>query len=82
MKYFENRFLKNIVYKNICLFQGALRIQDLSIRDSGIYTCIAGKSKADLNLIVKQRPGEFPSSEEIERQKANPLDDPNDSVDR
>lgn len=49
--------------------KGALRIQNLTYRDSGIYTCIAGRSSADLSLTVKPKPGEFPSSEEIERQK-------------
>lgn len=75
----------NIQYLNnntIKFHQGALRIQDVKFHDSGIYTCIAGKSSADLNLIVKQRPGEFPSSEEIEKQKIHPQNDPNDSVDR
>lgn len=49
--------------------KGALRIQNLTYRDSGMYTCIAGRSSADLNLTVKPKPGEFPTSEEIERQK-------------
>ena len=31
----------------------------------------AGQSSADLMLTVKARPGEFPSSEEIDRQNAN-----------
>ncbi|GLV43482.1 no long nerve cord [Carabus blaptoides fortunei] len=51
--------------------KGALRIQNLSYRDSGTYTCMAGRSSADLTLIVKSRPGEFPSSEEIEKQNVN-----------
>ncbi|XP_033608182.1 protein madd-4 isoform X5 [Cryptotermes secundus] len=51
--------------------KGALRIQDVTHRDGGIYTCLAGQSSADLVLTVKARPGEFPSSEEIDRQAAN-----------
>ncbi|XP_073960715.1 ADAMTS-like no long nerve cord [Choristoneura fumiferana] len=54
--------------------KGALRITALSLRDHGIYTCVAGRSSANLTLLVKPRPGEFPSSEEIERHKA--LDEP------
>ncbi|XP_063897140.1 protein madd-4 [Helicoverpa armigera] len=54
--------------------KGALRINSLSLRDHGVYTCVAGRSSANLTLLVKPRPGEFPSSEEIERHKA--LDEP------
>ncbi|XP_045518903.1 ADAMTS-like protein 1 isoform X2 [Pieris brassicae] len=54
--------------------KGALRITSLSLRDHGVYTCVAGRSSANLTLLVKPRPGEFPSSEEIERHKA--LDEP------
>lgn len=54
--------------------KGALRIQNLAYSDSGIYTCMAGKSTADLSLTVKPKPGEFPSSEEIERHNQNRLD--------
>ncbi|XP_075985885.1 ADAMTS-like no long nerve cord [Anticarsia gemmatalis] len=54
--------------------KGALRITALSLRDHGVYTCVAGRSSANLTLLVKPRPGEFPSSEEIERHKA--LDEP------
>ncbi|XP_039752542.1 protein madd-4 isoform X1 [Pararge aegeria] len=54
--------------------KGALRITSLSLRDHGVYTCVAGRSSANLTLVVKPRPGEFPSSEEIERHKA--LDEP------
>nr|XP_021208563.1 protein madd-4 isoform X1 [Bombyx mori] len=54
--------------------KGALRITTLSFRDHGVYTCVAGRSNANLTLLVKPRPGEFPSSEEIERHKA--LDEP------
>ncbi|XP_069688307.1 protein madd-4 [Periplaneta americana] len=48
--------------------KGALRIQDVTQRDAGVYTCVAGQSSADLVLTVKTKPGEFPSSEEIDRQ--------------
>ncbi|KAM3958734.1 LOW QUALITY PROTEIN: ADAMTS-like no long nerve cord [Aphomia sociella] len=54
--------------------KGALRITSLSLRDHGVYTCVAGRSSANLTLLVKPRPGEFISSEEIERHKA--LDEP------
>ncbi|XP_059062707.1 protein madd-4 isoform X1 [Achroia grisella] len=54
--------------------KGALRITTLSFRDHGVYTCVAGRSSANLTLLVKARPGEFISSEEIERHKA--LDEP------
>ncbi|XP_063229070.1 protein madd-4 [Bacillus rossius redtenbacheri] len=65
--------------------KGALRIQDVTHRDSGVYTCVAGLSTADLALAVRSRPGEFLSSEEIEHQNRNGnripdragLDDPN-----
>ncbi|XP_041971374.1 protein madd-4 isoform X2 [Aricia agestis] len=54
--------------------KGALRITSVSLRDHGVYTCAAGRSSASLSLSVKPRPGEFPSSEEIDRHKA--LDEP------
>ncbi|XP_021917210.1 ADAMTS-like protein 1 [Zootermopsis nevadensis] len=63
--------------------KGALRIQDVTQRDGGTYTCLAGQSSADLVMTVKPRPGEFPSSEEIDRQNMNhmldrtSLEDPN-----
>jgi hypothetical protein len=38
---------------------------------NGIFLSAAGQSSADLVLTVKARPGEFPSSEEIDRQNAN-----------
>lgn len=47
-----------------------MEIKNCCIRDSGIYTCIAGRSTADLALSVKPKPGEFPTSEEIQRQQA------------
>lgn len=46
--------------------KGALRIQNLAYKDSGMYTCVAGQSSADVTIAVKPRPGEFPSSEEID----------------
>ncbi|KAG7296503.1 hypothetical protein JYU34_020277 [Plutella xylostella] len=55
--------------------KGALRITSLSLRDHGVYTCVAGRSSANLTLVVKPRPGEFPSSEEIERHN-KALDEP------
>lgn len=48
--------------------KGALRVQNLTYRDSGVYTCIAGRSSADLTLSVRPRPGEFLTSEEIQKQ--------------
>ncbi|XP_054277879.1 protein madd-4-like [Macrosteles quadrilineatus] len=54
--------------------KGALRIADVTYVDSGVYTCIAGRSSADVAITVKPRPGVFPSSEEIERQHHNQLD--------
>ncbi|KAF5289701.1 hypothetical protein FQR65_LT11755, partial [Abscondita terminalis] len=48
--------------------KGALRILNLNYKDRGVYTCIAGKSTADLVLSIKPRPGEFPTSEEIQKQ--------------
>ncbi|KAL1130045.1 hypothetical protein AAG570_012988, partial [Ranatra chinensis] len=53
--------------------KGALRIQEVSYGDTGVYTCLAGRSSADITINVKSRPGEFPSSEEIERQPNNNL---------
>ncbi|GLH06200.1 Papilin, partial [Gryllus bimaculatus] len=48
--------------------KGALRIQDVKSQDGGKYSCIAGHSKADLFLSVKDKLGVLTSSEEIERQ--------------
>ncbi|XP_059474387.1 ADAMTS-like protein 3 isoform X3 [Neocloeon triangulifer] len=47
--------------------KGALRVQDVVYSDSGIYTCMAGRSFADITLTVKPRPGHFPTSEEIDK---------------
>ncbi|XP_045473745.1 protein madd-4 isoform X3 [Harmonia axyridis] len=47
--------------------KGALRIQNLSLRESGSYTCIAGKSSANIQISVRPKPGEFPTSEEIQK---------------
>ncbi|XP_075215247.1 ADAMTS-like no long nerve cord [Lycorma delicatula] len=54
--------------------KGALRIQEVDYSDSGVYTCIAGRSSADLTLTVKPRPGDFPSSEEVMKTHHNQLD--------
>ncbi|XP_049817483.1 ADAMTS-like protein 1 isoform X3 [Aethina tumida] len=37
--------------------KGALRIQNLTLRDSGLYTCIAGKSTASIQISVRPKPG-------------------------
>ncbi|XP_017781634.1 PREDICTED: ADAMTS-like protein 1 isoform X2 [Nicrophorus vespilloides] len=47
--------------------KGALRVTGLTYRDSGVYTCVAGRSSADLTLTVRPKPGEFINSEEVER---------------
>ncbi|XP_046490682.1 protein madd-4 isoform X2 [Neodiprion pinetum] len=47
--------------------KGALRIVDVSYSDNGVYACIAGHSQAEVRLLVKVRPGEYMSSEEILR---------------
>ncbi|XP_055685146.1 protein madd-4 isoform X8 [Lutzomyia longipalpis] len=47
--------------------KGALRIVHISYRDSGIYTCHASLSSADLKLTVKPKPGDFPSQEQYEK---------------
>lgn len=49
--------------------KGALRILEVSFRDSGVYTCHAGLSKADLKLTVKGKPGELTASEDYERHR-------------
>lgn len=49
--------------------KGALRILEVNFRDSGVYTCHAGLSKADLRLTVKGRPGELTASEDYERHR-------------
>ncbi|KAK3927660.1 Protein madd-4 [Frankliniella fusca] len=45
--------------------KGVLRIMDATLQDSGRYSCVAGQSSADLIVVVKNRPGEFLSSEEL-----------------
>nr|XP_024216656.1 ADAMTS-like protein 1 [Halyomorpha halys] len=54
--------------------KGALRIREASYGDTGVFTCLAGRSSADITINVKARPGDFPSSEEIEKQTHNQLD--------
>ncbi|KAJ1525847.1 hypothetical protein ONE63_009043 [Megalurothrips usitatus] len=45
--------------------KAVLRVNDATVQDAGRYTCHAGHSSADLTVMVKSRPGEFISSEEI-----------------
>ncbi|KAJ3649041.1 hypothetical protein Zmor_020803 [Zophobas morio] len=52
--------------------KGALRVQNLTFRDSGRYTCIAGRSSAGIQLSVRPKPGEFLTSEEIQKQGNKP----------
>lgn len=47
--------------------KGALRISNLGLRDTGQYTCIAGQSLASIHISVRNIPGEFPNSEEIQK---------------
>ncbi|XP_018562984.1 protein madd-4 isoform X1 [Anoplophora glabripennis] len=47
--------------------KGALRVSNLTLRDSGLYTCVAGKSSASIHISVRPKPGEFPTSEEIQK---------------
>ncbi|XP_025832890.1 protein madd-4 isoform X3 [Agrilus planipennis] len=62
----DNSRLQNIKKYKVSK-KGALRVLNISHKDHGIYTCTAGKSSASLTLMVKPRPGEFPSSEEIQK---------------
>ncbi|XP_030765001.1 protein madd-4-like, partial [Sitophilus oryzae] len=48
--------------------KGALRVHNLTLRDSGTYSCTAGKSSANISITVRPKPGEFPTSEEIQKQ--------------
>ncbi|CAH1163521.1 unnamed protein product [Phaedon cochleariae] len=48
--------------------KGALRVSSLTLSDSGMYTCVAGRSEASIHISVRPKPGEFPTSEEIQRQ--------------
>ncbi|XP_015837335.1 protein madd-4 isoform X3 [Tribolium castaneum] len=48
--------------------KGALRVQNLTLRDSGRYTCVAGRSSASIQISVRPKPGEFLTSEEIQKQ--------------
>lgn len=58
----HNTLAKNRKYK--ISKKGALRILDVTFKDSGIYTCHAGHSNADLRLTIKQKPGENVNNEE------------------
>lgn len=44
--------------------KGALRILDVTYRDTGVYACHAGLSKAELKLKVKPKPGDREPTEE------------------
>lgn len=68
-KYLENSKKFRISKK------GALKVNDVSFRDGGVYTCIAARSTADITLTVKPLPGHFPNSEEI-HQAQNNLENP------
>jgi hypothetical protein len=52
--------------------KGALRVQNLTLRDSGRYTCLAGRSSASIQISVRPKPGEFVTSEEIQKQGNKP----------
>ncbi|CAH0391394.1 unnamed protein product, partial [Bemisia tabaci] len=58
--------IKNFTTKYRVSKKGALRINSVVNSDGGIYTCIAGLSSADTTLTVKPKPGQFPSSEELD----------------
>ncbi|XP_033220968.1 protein madd-4 [Belonocnema kinseyi] len=47
--------------------KGALRIIDITYTDKGIYSCIAGHTQAEMHLLVKVRPRDQMSSEEVLR---------------
>ncbi|XP_026471091.1 ADAMTS-like protein 3 [Ctenocephalides felis] len=46
--------------------KGVLRIQEVTYRDGGIYTCIAGQSYAKFVLAVKTKPGEYSNSKKFD----------------
>ncbi|XP_051175051.1 protein madd-4 isoform X3 [Leptopilina boulardi] len=47
--------------------KGALRLMDIAYTDKGIYSCIAGPIHAEMHLLVKLRPRDQMSSEEVLR---------------
>lgn len=55
--------------------KGALKINKMGYPDNGVYTCVAGKSTADIALSARPLPGYFPNSEEI-HQAQNNVDNP------
>ena len=53
----NSKFLKKT--RNVKLSKkGALRILDVTYRDSGVYACHAGLSMSELRLKVKPKPGD------------------------
>ncbi|XP_050540146.1 ADAMTS-like protein 1 isoform X3 [Daktulosphaira vitifoliae] len=47
--------------------KGILKIRSTTYSDRGLYSCTAGNVRATMNISIKPRPGEFPSSEEIDK---------------
>ncbi|XP_025201047.1 ADAMTS-like protein 1 isoform X1 [Melanaphis sacchari] len=47
--------------------KGILKIRTTTYSDRGTYTCMAGNAQATMNINIKPQPGEFPSSEEIDK---------------
>ncbi|KAL4122159.1 hypothetical protein QTP88_014540 [Uroleucon formosanum] len=47
--------------------KGILKIRATTYSDRGTYTCMAGNAQATMNINIKPQPGEFPSSEEIDK---------------
>ncbi|XP_050432686.1 ADAMTS-like protein 1 isoform X2 [Adelges cooleyi] len=47
--------------------KGVLKIHATTYSDRGTYSCTAGNVRATMNISIKPRPGEFPSSEEIDK---------------
>ncbi|VEN56102.1 unnamed protein product [Callosobruchus maculatus] len=43
--------------------KGALRVSNLGFKDGGLYTCVAGKSSANIAISVRAKPGEMGTGE-------------------
>lgn len=68
--------------------KGALRILDVTYRDSGVYACHAGLSLSELRLKVKPKPGDreptpsdYESIEDEEEEEENNIEAEGECVD-
>lgn len=62
--WFKNKIPLDSTNKYRITRKGTLRIRKISFGSSGVYSCVVGKSKADININVKPLPAGYGTSDE------------------